>query len=45
MNHIKDSDKHYSGYLGLDFENLKIGITDGTSTSKPSFKLKYINQF
>ena len=45
LNHIKNNGKDYSGYLGLDFENVKIGVTDGTATSKPSFKLKYINQF
>ena len=45
LNHIENNAKDYSGYIGLNFENLKIGITDGTTTSKPSFKLKYINQF
>ena len=32
LNHIKDNDRHYSGYIGLNFENLKIGISDGTTS-------------
>jgi hypothetical protein len=32
-NHIKDNDKHYSGYIGLNFENLKVGVSDATNTS------------
>ena len=45
LNHIKNNGKDYSGYIGLDFEHFKIGITDGTYNSKPSFKLNYIYKF
>ena len=45
LNHIKDNDRHYSGYIGLNFENLKIGISDGTNISRPSFKLNYRKEF
>ena len=45
LNHIKANDKHYSGYIGLNFENLKIGISDGTNISRPSFKLNYRKEF
>ena len=44
-NHIKDNDKHYSGYIGLNFENLKIGISDATNISRPSVQLKYRKEF
>ena len=45
LNHIKDNDKHYSGYIGLNFENLKIGISDATNISRPSVQLKYRKEF
>ena len=44
-NHIKDNDKHYSGYIGLNFENLKVGISDATNISRPSVQLKYRKEF
>ncbi|MBD1160404.1 hypothetical protein IDG51_03935, partial [Pelagibacterales bacterium SAG-MED14] len=44
-NHIKDNDKHYSGYIGLNFENLKIGVSDATNISRPSVQLKYRKEF
>ena len=45
LNHIKENDRHYSGYIGLDFKNLKIGVSDGTNLSKPSFKLNFRKEF
>ena len=45
FNHIKDNDKHYSGYIGLNFENLKVGISDATNISRPSVQLKYRKEF
>ena len=45
LNHIESNGKDYSGYIGLDFEHFKFGMFDGTTTSRPSFKLKYIKQF
>ena len=44
-NHIKDNDKHYSGYIGLNFENLKVGISDATNISRPSLSIKYRKEF
>ncbi len=45
FNHIKDNEKHYSGYIGLNFENLKIGISDATNISRPSVQMKYRKEF
>ena len=45
LNHLKDNDQHYSGYIGLSFENLKVGISDATNLSKPSIQLKYRKEF
>lgn len=45
FNHIKDNDKNYSGFIGLNFKDLKIGVSDSTNISKPSFRLKYRKQF
>ena len=45
FNHIKGNDKHYSGYIGLNFENLKVGISDATNISRPSVQLKYRKEF
>ena len=45
FNHIEDNDKHYSGYIGLHYKNLKVGISDATNLSKPSFSLQFRKEF
>ena len=45
LNHIKENDKNYSGYIGLNFENWKIGVLDSTNLSRPSLKLNYKKEF
>ena len=45
FNHIEDNDKHYSGYIGLNYKNLKVGISDATNLSKPSFSLQFRKEF
>ena len=40
LNHIKDNDKHYSGYLGIKFKNTKIGISDGTNIAEPDIRIR-----
>ena len=45
LDHIKDNDTSYSAFIGLNFEHLKMGISDGTNSSKPDFKLNYRRAF
>ena len=45
LNHIKDNETHYSGYIGLHFEHTKIGISNATNEAKPSIRIEYKRKF
>ena len=41
----KDNNTNYSAFIGLNFEHLKMGVSNGTNTSKPDFRLNYKKAF
>ena len=45
LNHIKDNETHYSGYIGLHLEHTKIGVSNATNEAKPSFRIEYKREF
>ena len=45
LNHIKDNETHYSGYIGLHLEHTKIGISNATNEAKPNFRIEYQREF
>ena len=45
LDHIKDNGTSYSAFVGLNLEHLKMGISNGTNSSKPDFRLNYKKAF
>tara|TARA_B100001057_G_C22775866_1_gene921530 strand:+ start:1 stop:1425 length:1425 start_codon:yes stop_codon:yes gene_type:complete len=45
LNHIKDNGTSYSTFIGLNREHLKMGVSNGTNSSKPDFRLNYKKAF
>ena len=45
FNHIKDSDQHYSGYVGMKYKDLKAGISDGTDKGGTNIQLEFRKDF
>ena len=45
LDHIKDNGTSYSAFVGLNLEHLKMGVSSGTNSSKPDFRLNYKKAF
>ena len=45
LNHIEDNKDIWSGFVGMKYKNLKIGVSDSQDLDKPSFKLDFKKEF